>query len=582
MKKTAFFMALLLSLGGLLVSCEDLALSSGKADSYLGFEGYYRTDYQETWQAAGIAAEMPALRNCALEESQNNVASFVNANPKEDEIKYAVFNTETGSVIYKLTKEAPDEAAKFSATLYDTNNGYSLIRETKVDSTDPEQVTYTYTLYTAKGAVIVSKTFPFAAGLPVYHLPNGLIAVDDQVYSVKDDTATYLFDLGLREIPDCDVLTDTYNYKVDADQVLVYNQAYELVTAVYADSNADETAFSILNNGDIFVQNVYRLLDEATEYDIARGIEKYNLSTYIYRVENRIKDEVKLDFVILTLENRYTDPDIASTFVEGKVENVALIAPIDNKTVDATPANLRLVDISNDLKIHGRLADEIDNQAPELPVLVADNRFVVSDVAGREFLINETGEVIGEISGRQDPGYVGFESVFVDHLGKIYNADLGLVLDVSALDYQRQPVGDFLLFLDEYEKPVQGGAEGAAEHQMDIYLLTATGLVKLDVTSDPDEINDVQSSAGLLAFELRKPNEAGTGYTYETVIFNELGRELYRVVTSEIEIDTETYERSIDNVLEVDGGVFITVTTRTYNHDTQKTTFTTKTYFCQR
>ncbi len=564
MKKLALLFVLILALVPVFVACDDKEPVETETETEftpekLAFADLYQTtlaDNESFTVAEGV--EIEGLLNCTYSGYYNELVVYTGTTSEPGDVKYAVFNTETGKVVYTLTREEIDADTIVSAYVYSYDD-LAFIREVKeVTSSVDGSVTTTYTLYDASGKSIATKE---GRDFSMSSLSNDLLALDGKVYSVKDKVMTELFELGLKDIPYCDVLTDAYNYADEDDIMYVYDQMFDLVTYVEADSNADDTTFFVLNDGNILIASVYQLLDEAEEYDYALGIEKFNISYTIFDVETEVSTDIELDFVIQYLVNEYAQADeFNKVFVEGALNNLAYIYPIVDKTVDYTYSAAEFVNLDDTLTVVGVLADVIPNQAPSFPTLVADNRFVVSNMVGQYFLLDETGAVLGEVTGDVSGDYDDlFTNMFVDGIGNVYDLNLETVFNIDSADYDQY---DDILYKDEFDN---------------LYLLTKTGYVALNITIE--SLDNYYTVGDTYVFSTTIYPEGGDSESYTTIV-NELGASVFKRQIGTKNTEAASIYTYLSDISAVDGGVMITVRTETYSYVTYETVTTYKTYFC--
>ena len=570
MKKLALLLALVFALIPVLVACDkgnnetetETETETEFVPEELAFADVYNTDYAEDGIATVTEGKLlESLLNCIFSYSENGLLVFRGTNSEAGKVKFAIYNTKTSEVVYKLTYEAPD--ADIVTTAYvDTYNGVTFIFEEKTQTSLVDgSTTTTYALLDATGKELATKN---DKEFNILSLSNGLLAIDGKVYSTKNDTLTALFDLGMKEIPDCDVLTDVYNYCIDYDVALVYDQKFDLVTYVKADSNADDTTFYVLNDGNILIVNEYQLLDDAEEYDYALGVEKYNVDHYIFNIETQQSTYVELDFIIREIANTYADGEyFTQVFVEGALENLAVISPIIDKTVDFSYTSVELVNLNNELAVVGILPDVIPNQIGGAN-LVADNRFMVANVAGQCFLVDETGKVIGEITGdMSDELPYEYADIFafllIDEFGNVYDYDLNKLFNPEDYDYDSE-FG--LLFQDDTDN---------------FHLLTRTGFVALNINESV--VQNRYQVGDAICFYTYEEVEPGTYANYVTLI-NEAGAPVLKIKTGTTYSDTGSVSVYIDDINATEAGIVVTVRTESYDNTTYEYTTTYKTYFC--
>ena len=609
-KRIALLLVLVLALSFVLASCgtkecethtdadiDEVCDVCGAAvpftPTYLGFEGYYNTacDMSDVDDPAyTTVAETAFVEDYTHAESRgNNLVFFYNTNAEAGEKKLVVVNTDTMSVVYSLNKERTvaegdlkaDTYTKSASASYAVDGDYVIVENT-LDTSNEYSYNYITTIYTALGQQIASKSSKTGYA-SVSSLNNGLFAFDGKAYSMKDDVATYKFDLGLSYIPSCSVSTAKYNYDFAWEEsmmseimyaVIIYDANYKYVATYEKPADIDSMRAFVLSDGNILIQLTDELASDATEYDyIAEGYTygymsgvgmtvelvkdvKYSLTTLVYNVETKTATEVDFNYVIDGLYSEATDEDFTDTFVAGKLDNFVEYYEIVDKAIDTNNvvyANLR----SSDLKVLGFLGQEIPDQYG-LADLVANNRFVVEDKSGKTYLLNEKGEVIGDITGVDiyEDGRV-WDKAFIYKDGKYYDENLQVVLDRSTIDYKSY---SYSFYRDTYKVITDGGEEVRTKY----YAFYNAAFVEL--AYNPQE--DVYRNCGedFFAYTDIVKVEGAANESYH-VVLNAAGAEIQRVKLG------STTVKNADNVdvvttvgaytTEVNGVVYTKVTTTT-------------------
>jgi hypothetical protein len=575
-RKIALILVLALSLSLILASCgkneckehvdEDKNSICDKCKAevpyvpqYLGFEGYYNTNYEEN-AAEALSAAVKANDLTDMERYQYqtgyNLVAYSNNWAEAGEKKYAVINTDTGAIVYSLIKEntvASEnvEPAKIIKTATITYvNGYAFILETAVDSTDEFSKTYTYTLYTALGAKVASVTSKQSSSEYPQWLTNNLFKFDGKVYEMDEDVVTYRFDAGFKNIPYCDYTTEKYNYRINYENysIYVYDKEYNYITSyVNREEIIDFNAF-VLNDGNLFIQYSKALMEDAVEYDFMQtaydrysdsySMNKYALYTEIYNVETKTATAIDCDYIVNEIFNEYMDKEaFTEVFVSGKLDNVAFIHKIENKEIISKTiyADIR----STDLQILGYLGNEIADQSG-LASLIADNRFVVYNESGKKYLINEKAELIGEVTGANWDNNL---MMFINGR-KAYDTDLKVAIDMSTVDYVYEDGNEYYVIMrDEYQITNE---DLSKETKRDYYILNSETMkfAKLGLTED--EVDTLMLYEKYFSYNLSVVENEGTENErtkYFTVYCNINGTEIFRLQTS-----TETTTNSETNV----------------------------------
>lgn len=538
--------------------------------TYLGFEGYYNTAYENkninAAYAAEAASKLKGFEKGAYTDDINTSRAnykliFIKAshpdNTKSSDVKLIVVNAETKAVVTTIYQEktelteaeealAPADRPKTATVFkeaygyYDGTLGAAFIVEVTTDESGATN-TYTQTLKTADGSVVATrKTSSTDPAITAYN--ENLFAYDGKVYSFKDGKATYKFDVGFKDIPSCEASTDKYNYDITEQAVYVYDNSYTLVSVYRLPDdcdNVDDVEFFILSDGNILVQATYLLSEDATDYDyVVEGVNyieeaytsKYDLKTWVYNVETKETTDLDVNYVIGSFKNKL-DEDFVKTYVADKLDNVAKIYEIVDGKLDYSKyvyANVR----TSDLKVLGYLAQEVlDQKGPA--TLFDTNRFFVEDRAGNRYVIDEKGTLLGEFSAENN-FYTYNETMFAVKNGKYYDTSLKMVLDTNDNDYKY--VSGRL-----YRETVKSKNEDGSDKTTNVYYFFYNGsYVKLDL---PEKARNFVAGSNYFIYTIDEKvtvDNTEKTTTYK-VVCNAKGAELAKIQTEVVSGDKTTY-----------------------------------------
>ena len=555
-KRIALLLSLVLALSTLLASCgqndckkhEDVNLDQlcdiceafvPHEPGYLGIEGIFKTDYPATADNAGYGrAEInTALNGMSISTYNSELVLFTNSSAAAGETKAAVVNANTGSIVYSLTAEDDDATVYYSVSIdYVYDEGF--IRVTKVDETY-ENASYTQTIYTSLGKEITSKTSSISTGsakvnvkhIGVYTTIGDLYLVEDKIYDITDGSATYKSTKGLGSIPsDIDCATSTHFYSCDQNAVYVYDLKYDLVAYYSPLAMSESLTFNVLNNGNVIVQYGIALPDDAVEYDVFYEGTKLNHYTEILNITDNSVTSVDFDYYIDYVVNSATYGQFSDYVVEGAVENIATLVPIKDKMLDNN--NPIIASITNNAFVIGYLAQEIPAQGDNIPSIIAKNRFVVYNEAGQRILINEKGEVIGNVSSANYDYSLGlfytseYDSANYIYYYKYYDTNLRLVFDTKEIKYELYDSGyNYSIY---YDTEIVG--EGSnAEEVTNYYILNGIEMKKLEL---PEGITGMSVSNDYFVYYYTVKGTAGESNKQYAVYCNTKGEKIYTVETT--------------------------------------------------
>ena len=242
----------------------------------------------------------------------------------------------------------------------------------------------------------------------------------------------------LKKRPSIEEKRGDYYYEMDEAGVVIYDLSLETVSSYTFPVNAyaagDMLSLSVLETGNLLIQYLVPLPDTAKKYSFMVVSEeqllKVELHTVLVKAKSGKAKEIKCDY----------------WFLEGIESTIA-----DDYYVGIKPASLALaVKLEKDMVINFYNYDEelfgtlvsvnkkgkvkelkqFENEKVLDVYMVAKSRFIVVTVSGREYLIDEKAEVLGEIT--QSTYYR--DSFFICD-GRIYNWSLSEKYNYRAQKY---------------------------------------------------------------------------------------------------------------------------------------------------
>ena len=258
-----------------------------------------------------------------------------------------------------------------------------------------------------------------------------LFCVWGKVYRVSEDgSVNFAFEWSdLKDKPSNLQKAGEYYVARDSNVLNIYDGnlnvkiSYAIPTYGYEDDDLGSFGQAhVLSNGNVLVQYMVRQDPLAKKYTLIMNGEKYNLYSVLVQAEKGKTKKLNLDYIIQHVE--------FGNNIEGinkKVENVAVAYPVEDKHVDMNPAALKLVSMTN----VGKIAGIVEKPVVEAFIgegfwAIARNRWVIGTTDDRELVLNEKGEVVGEISNVDH--YT--DSVLVANK-KVYDFDLNLLVDLQ-------------------------------------------------------------------------------------------------------------------------------------------------------
>ena len=248
----------------------------------------------------------------------------------------------------------------------------------------------------------VSKAFAYS---PLARLPEAGVKVLGHYYEMDDETATVT------------VYDDKLNY------VAKYKVEYEDVA---------EVNFTVLENGNVFIQYSMQLDSHADEYDVL-VIEddesvKYDYVSQILDIKKNTVKDVNCDYVIWYGINLLEDNGYYADNLGVNTESAAVIGYgckiVDQRLTDRVMLS---IDEKGNVSELGEM-----NGSPITSVSLFDtNRWVVGTLDERAYIVDGEGNAIGEVTNVEEP--YG-KLLYAD--GKLYNSDLSVVKNLTAEGWQ--------------------------------------------------------------------------------------------------------------------------------------------------
>ena len=296
-------------------------------------------------------------------------------------ISYKILSLRIGDVVATFAESKTD----YDFTLYDAIPMFQVEKTVAIEKTvvteagETTTTTYKtdYAMYDGTGSKVDSSKNELAAPELFADLYENLVVYDCVGYSAEDNGAlTKVVDIPeYIALEDCVAGADYY-YVDNYDSVTVYDKEFAYVSTYSAPNYADECNFYFLNDGNVLVQYSYQVDEDVKKFDYIDGEgypRKMELVSLLFDVAKDETKELDLDYVVLDVTPWYvlvdeneTDTADAMYLAGEKLENTAIIAPIQNQHVDASFDNLQFVLMSNKIKT-GDSLKMLENQAPYLP-----------------------------------------------------------------------------------------------------------------------------------------------------------------------------------------------------------------------
>lgn len=260
-------------------------------------------------------------------------------------------------------------------------------------------------------------------------ITDELMIKGTSLYRVDDNgNETYVKELGLTSIPTGSVIeteryyvernSDSYSY---AYSYIYYDKDLNYVTTVsvpqYYGSDMGSKGY-VMSNGNLLVQTTKPVASDAKKYDFVIEDYKFDLETYMVDPATGKKTDLDFDFIISVLENTY-ETDAENNFWAEDLENIAIVYPIDDKTINMSAAASDWISISNKGKDKGSV--KFMSDLASLPVPCEDGYFEAEDISGNTVIFDKEGIVVARYNtsdATRKHNYIVKGDIIYDILGR--------------------------------------------------------------------------------------------------------------------------------------------------------------------
>lgn len=257
-----------------------------------------------------------------------------------------------------------------------------------------------------------------------------LFAIGNKVYRFDDELkATLVKDYGLASKPSLSNMKkvgDSYLETVSSVYT-VYDKDLKEVFNYTIPGYAEGTAY-MLANGNLLVQYATQLDQNEKKFDVRYGADnKYELTTVLVTAEGATELE-DVDYYIGAVKPSVAGRDGKKVYAD-TVENLAFIYPIgDNKMIDSSYANKKLVVLNNDGTIAGEV--EVEGNIAEFPMQFTDDYYALKLSDGNYAIYDNQGSEVSVLTAAA----MLAEKISGDYLllgDAIYDANGSKVYDIT-------------------------------------------------------------------------------------------------------------------------------------------------------
>lgn len=333
--------------------------------------------------------------------------------------KHIVYNMLLGRVVYfgvdtetvsitvtlELVGENPLILERATTTPAQTDGGYTTI-----------------TLYKANGVSVVSTPNTEAA----FEVACDLVYLDGKYYRVDNQGGvSFAFDYAPGAArPQIFATNDRYYYAQSENAYTVYTRdSMRLVSYFTFPSYAENTNFMILSNGNILSQYMIVESDTAEKYSVIFEGKKVTLVTQIFDVADGESETIEADYVLKSgTSAAVSGREWEKNGMDGEeLENFATVWMIDGTRLNTEESLLQMVSLNKKGEIEDVLT--IEGQNVRSIEMVGETRWILHTVLGMAYLVDQEGEILGEVSNAE----LHENRFFVS--GKIYDLSMQVLYD---------------------------------------------------------------------------------------------------------------------------------------------------------
>lgn len=433
MKRLFTFVTLALCLALVFCSCGELSIyNKDVLDADV--------DYNKVTLAA-----VPALDGYTEYDSENQIA-LLKKEADNGDVTYMAYNVQSGKSVWTKTV-AVAELDKVGVYLTDA---FVTVATEQEDGTD------LYDMYDLAGKAIFT-------GAKEYDTVNDCIVWDGvHVYRYNPETCEKMdqYDRSYLDgpIPEVDTVYNLsgtgyladYYYLLEDGVFTIYDNRYNVVMTYLPESGLEFDGYYVLENGNVLIQGILELPDDATKYDLYMDGEKAEVRSFLLNPKKGKVSEPELEYAI---EYSLINDGGVYEYFDESVKNIAQVMFIENKTIDYD--NTRGVILNNKGEIEEYI-DELDGIRVERIEPMGNGYVVVEDLQGNEYLYTKKMKLIGEITGADF-----WTGKYLANDYGIFNYKREMVLDLTSDTYENYyvegSIGDNLILVETLEEPTVSG-----------------------------------------------------------------------------------------------------------------------------
>ena len=390
-----------------------------------------KADVDSVYRAGAVVGD---LKDASYVKGSGNLALFTKpVENKDGETDWIIYNLKTNSVVYKETATDKIEVSigLKKNSYYETFCSYFVVTLKTKGEGENAKPKITTAIYDEKGKSVASADYAEQVDSVL-----DLICFDGKCYRVDANGGISMaFEYSpLALFPNVSAKIQGYYYDLDEDtsSVAVYDDKLNLVSKYMVGFEDAETNFTVLENGNVFIQYAMMLDSHAEDYDVlvvdGDESEKYNYVSQILDIKKNAVKDVDCDYVIWYGINLLEENGYYANGLGANTDEVAVIG-YGYKIVDKRLTNG--VMLSMDAKGNVTELGEMNGSPISSVKLFDTNRWVVGTLDERAYVVDGEGNLIGEVTNVDDP----YGKLFYVN-GKLYNSNLSVVKNLTAEGWQ--------------------------------------------------------------------------------------------------------------------------------------------------
>ncbi len=386
----------------------------------------------------------------------------------------AIYNIAEERIVQTFVDEADLVASvTYNVSLSRANKNPYFVAHKRTHDLSADTDAYVHTLYNAKGTVVANVEDTTSNTMPDVTLD--FVEFGDKLYRMSTDGNLTLLDwYGAlsNDIPSLSGKQGDYYYKTSTSasdkSVTVYDATLKLKAYYALPSYAKEPVFGVLDNGNVFIQ--YFVAKDATDNDydvifeendgIFRDLAgRYDLEQKILNIADNSTSDMRIDYIAYYLMSKTTLEEEGESLnaINKDFLNLCVAYKLNDKYVDLSRE--MILTLTNNGALQSVITGTFLPNEDDFAQVVAEDRVLVEDLAGRKYLYKFDKTLIGEVSDAD------FLANFILGETAVYDYNLSVLFAYKDQGYSYYGrMGDNLVFTKNNE-----------ENETEYYLYTGTG-----------------------------------------------------------------------------------------------------------